>query len=55
MNNYRAEIVTNLTTKNDIFAKVEIIGDSKVGNTKILFKIIKNTFKEEYIPTIRYI
>ena len=51
---YRTEIVTDLTTKNDIFAKVEIIGDSKVGKTSILSRIIKNIFREEYIPTVGY-
>ena len=51
---YRTEIVKDLSTKNDIFAKIEIIGDSKVGKTTILSRIIKNTFKEEYIPTVGY-
>ena len=49
--NYKTEIITDINTKNDLFAKVEIIGDMKVGKSTILTRIIKNTFKEDYIPT----
>ncbi len=52
--NYKTEIIKDLNTKNDLFAKVEIIGDSKVGKSTILSRIIKNTFKEEYFPTVGY-
>ena len=51
---YKTEIIKDLNTKNDLFAKVEIIGDSKVGKSTILSRIIKNTFKEEYFPTVGY-
>ena len=52
--NYKTEIITDINTKNDLFAKVEIIGDMKVGKSTILTRIIKNTFKEDYIPTEGY-
>ncbi len=52
--NYKTEIKTDINTKNDLFAKVEIIGDMKVGKSTILTRIIKNTFKEDYIPTEGY-
>ena len=37
-----------------IFAKVEIIGDVKVGKSTILSRITKDTFREEYSPTVGY-
>ena len=50
--NYKTEIIKDLNTRNDLFAKVEIIGDVKVGKSTILSRITKDTFKEEYSPTI---
>ena len=52
--NYKTEIIKDLNTRNDLFAKVEIIGDVKVGKSTILSRITKDTFKEEYSPTIGY-
>ena len=52
--NYKTEIINDLNTKNDLFAKVQIIGDVQVGKTTILNRIIKNKFKAEYIPTTGY-
>lgn len=52
--NYKTEIISDINTKNDLFAKVEIIGDVQVGKSAILERITKDTFKEEYIPTIGY-
>ena len=51
---YTTEIITNSNAKNDLFAKVEVVGDLKVGKTSILKKIIKNEFTEEYTPTVGY-
>ena len=52
--NYKTEIIKDFNTRNDLFAKVEIIGDVKVGKSTILSRITKDTFKEEYSPTIGY-
>ena len=52
--NYKTEIITNPNVKNDLFAKVEVIGDLEVGKTSILKKLIKNEFSEEYTPTLGY-
>ena len=52
--NYKTEIIKDLNTRNDLFVKVEIIGDVKVGKSTILSRITKDTFKEEYSPTIGY-
>ena len=52
--NYKTEIIKDLNTRNDLFAKVEIIGDVKVGKSTILSRITKDTFREEYSPTIGY-
>ena len=52
--NYKTEIIKDLNAKNDLFAKVEIIGDVKVGKSTILSRITKDTFKEEYSPTAGY-
>jgi len=52
--NYKTEIINDLNIKNDLFAKVQIIGDVKVGKTTILNRLIKNIFKAEYIPTTGY-
>jgi len=52
--NYKTEIIKDLNTRNDLFAKVEIIGDVKVGKSTILSRITKDTFREEYSPTVGY-
>ena len=52
--NYKTEIIKDLNTRNDLFAKVEIIGDVKVGKSTILSRITKDTFREEYSPTFGY-
>ena len=52
--NYKTEIISDINAKNDLFAKVEIIGDVEVGKSAILKRIMKDTFREEYIPTIGY-
>ena len=52
--NYKTEIIKDLNAKNDLFAKVEIIGDVKVGKSTILSRITTDTFKEEYSPTVGY-
>ena len=51
---YKTEIITNSNVKNDLFAKVEVVGDLEVGKTSILKKLIYNEFIEEYTPTIGY-
>ena len=51
---YKTEIIKDINSKNDLFAKVEIIGDVKVGKSTILSRLITDTFKEDYIPTIGY-
>ena len=51
---YNTEIITNSNVKNDLFAKVEVVGDLEVGKTSILKKLIHNEFIEEYTPTIGY-
>ena len=52
--NYKTEIIKELNTRNDLFAKIEIIGDVKVGKSTILSRLIKDKFKEEYSPTVGY-
>ena len=52
--NYKTEIIKDLNTRNDLFAKIEIIGDVKVGKSTILSRLIKDKFKEEYSPTVGY-
>ena len=52
--NYKIEIIKDINTKNDIFAKIEIIGDLGVGKTSIIRKLIRNEFNEEYTPTTGY-
>ena len=52
--NYKTEIIKDVNTRNDLFAKVEIIGDVKVGKSTILSRITKDTFREEYSPTVGY-
>ena len=52
--NYKTEIIKDQNTKNDLFAKVEVVGDLEVGKTSILKKITQNEFSEEYTPTLGY-
>ena len=52
--NYKTEIIKDLNTRNDLFVNVEIIGDVKVGKSTILSRITKDTFREEYSPTVGY-
>ena len=53
-NNYKAQILSNQNLKNDLFAKVEVVGDCEVGKTSIIKKITKDEFSEEYTPTLGY-
>jgi len=52
--NYKTEIIKDVNTRNDLFAKVNIIGDAKVGKSAIISRLIKDKFKEEYSPTSGY-
>ena len=52
--NYKTEIIKNINTKSDLFAKVEIVGDLKVGKSSIIKRLIHNEFTDQYIPTIGY-
>ena len=52
--NYKTEVIKDQTIKNDLFAKVEVVGDLEVGKTSILKKLIQNEFTEEYTPTLGY-
>ena len=52
--NYKTEIIKDVNTRNDLFAKVNIIGDAKVGKSTIISRLIKDKFKEEYSPTRGY-
>jgi len=51
---YITETIKDQNTKNDLFAKVEVVGDLEVGKTSILKRLTKNEFSEEYIPTLGY-
>ena len=51
---YKIEIIKNMSSKFDIFIKVEVVGDSQVGKTSILKKLINEQFNEEYKPTKGY-
>ena len=51
---YKTEIITDNKVKNDLFAKVEIVGDLQVGKSSIMRRILKNDFSEEYLPTQGY-
>lgn len=51
---YKTEIIKNVNTRSDLFAKVEVVGDLKVGKTSLFKRLIKNEFSEEYIPTQGY-
>ena len=52
--NYKTEIIKNINTRNDLFAKVEVVGDLKVGKSSIIKRLINNEFTDQYIPTIGY-
>jgi len=52
--NYKTEIIQDQNIKNDLFAKVEVVGDLEVGKTSIIKKITQNIFNEEYTPTLGY-
>ena len=52
--NYKTEVINDQTIKNNLFAKVEVVGDLEVGKTSILKKLIQNEFSEEYNPTLGY-
>jgi len=54
MDNYTTEIIKNKNTKNDLFAKVEVVGDLKVGKTSIVKRLIQNEFTENYKETVGY-
>ena len=54
MDNYTTEIIKNKNTKNDLFAKVEVVGDLKVGKTSIIKRLIQNEFIENYTETVGY-
>ena len=51
---YKTEIVKNLNTKNDLFAKVQVVGDLGVGKTSIFKRLINDEFCEKYTPTHGY-
>ena len=51
---YKTEIIKDNNVKNDLFAKVEVIGDLKVGKTSIIKRLIHDTFITEYTPTQGY-
>ena len=51
---YKTEIIKDKNVKNDLFAKVEVVGDLEVGKTSIIKKITQNVFNEEYTPTLGY-
>lgn len=52
--NYKTEVIKDISTKNDLFAKLQIIGDIQVGKSAILSRITKNNFTEKYFPTFGY-
>ena len=54
MDNYTTEIIKRKNTKNDLFAKVEVVGDLKVGKTSIIKRLIQNEFVENYTETVGY-
>ena len=54
MDNYTTEIIKRKNTKNDLFAKVEVVGDLKVGKTSIIKRLIQNEFIENYTETVGY-
>ena len=51
---YKTEIIKDKNTKFDFFIKVEIIGDSQVGKTSLLKRLLHDEFNEDYTPTKGY-
>ena len=51
---YKTEIIKNINTKFDAFIKAEVVGDSQVGKTSLLKKLIHKQFSEEYLSTKGY-
>ena len=47
--NYTTEIIKDQNTKNDLFAKVEVVGDLEVGKTSILKKLHKMNFQKNIL------
>lgn len=54
LKNYKTEILNDRNAKNDLFAKVEVVGDLKVGKSSIIKRLTENIFTEEYTPTLGY-
>jgi len=53
--NYRTEVLEeDNNIKNDLFAKIEMVGDLEVGKTSILKKIKNDEFSDKYNPTLGY-
>ena len=53
-NQYKTQIIKNIKAKSDLFAKIEVVGDLKVGKTSIVRRLIKNEFLEDYTATVGY-
>ena len=51
---YKTEIIKDIESKYDFFVKVEVVGDSEVGKTSLIKKLINDEFDEEYTPTKGY-
>ncbi len=51
---YKTEIIKDRNLKNDLFAKVEIVGDLKVGKTSLIKRLTEDIFDEDYSPTLGY-
>ena len=51
---YKTQIIRDIKAKTDLFAKVEVVGDLKVGKTSIIRRLIKNEYLEEYKATVGY-
>ena len=52
--NYKTEIIKKRHSKSDFFLKVEVVGDTDVGKTSLIRKLITNEFDENYNPTKGY-
>ena len=51
---FKTEIISDYNIKNDLFAKLEVVGDLSVGKTSIINRLTKNSFSDEYKPTKGY-
>jgi len=51
---YKTEVIKDNNVKNNLFAKVEVIGDVQVGKTAIVKRLIQDKFITEYTPTQGY-